>query len=94
VWVEDTAIAMIFMHLAAQDMGLGSCWIQIRQRMHAKDRTAQDYIRELLGIPDHLEVEAMLAVGYPAENKPPHPADRLKPEKISHQYYGQKMPTA
>jgi nitroreductase len=90
VWVEDTAIAMIFMHLAAQDLGLGSCWIQIRQRMYGSDRTAQDYIRGLLGIPDHLEVEAMLAVGYPTEKKLPHPTDRLKPDKISYEYYGQK----
>lgn len=27
VWIEDTAIASAFIHLAAHDMGLGSCWI-------------------------------------------------------------------
>jgi nitroreductase len=88
VWVEDTAIAMIFMHLAAASLGLGSCWIQIRGRMHDGGRTAHDYIAELLKIPAHLTVEAMLAAGYPAENKRPHPVDQLQRDKISYQFYG------
>jgi nitroreductase len=92
VWVEDTAIATIFLHLAAASLGLGSCWIQIRARMHADGRPAQDYIAERLKIPSHLAVEAMLAVGYPAENKRPHPAERLQREKISYQFYGRKAP--
>ena len=34
VWVEDCSIASILLHLAATDLGLGSCWIQIRLREH------------------------------------------------------------
>ncbi len=40
VWVEDCSIASIVAHLTAHSLGLGSCWIQIRNRDHsaAKDR--------------------------------------------------------
>ena len=32
VWVEDASIASIYMQLQAEDLGLGSCWCQIRNR--------------------------------------------------------------
>ncbi|MCU0593341.1 MAG: nitroreductase family protein [Desulfobacterales bacterium] len=35
VWVEDASIATTVIHLAAASLDLGSCWIQIRERMHA-----------------------------------------------------------
>lgn len=34
VWIEDCSIAAIIIQLAAQDLGLGSCWIQLRGRMY------------------------------------------------------------
>ena len=30
VWVEDASIAATILHLTAESLGLGSCWIQIR----------------------------------------------------------------
>jgi len=88
VWVEDASIASIYIHLAAHSLGLGSCWIQIRERMHSEDRTSEDYISELLGIPDHLKVEAMIAVGYPAEKKAPWGKGDLQYEKVFSGTYG------
>ena len=41
VWVEDASIATIFIELAATSLGLGSCWIQIRERMHYEAQTAE-----------------------------------------------------
>jgi nitroreductase len=32
VWIEDCSIAAIFIQLTAQTLGLGSCWVQIRNR--------------------------------------------------------------
>ncbi len=88
VWVEDCAIALIFMQLMATDLGLGSCWIQIRKRRHAEGRPARDHIADRLQIPAHLEVAAMLAVGYPAREKASHPAAGLPFEKVYHTAYG------
>ena len=83
VWVEDAAIATTFLHLAATDLGLGSCWIQVRKRDHDETTTAGAYIRNLLNVPENFEVASMLAVGYADEEKAPHPRASLQLDKIS-----------
>ena len=90
VWVEDTSIASIFIHLAAHDMGLGSCWIQIRKREHNPSKTADTYVKELLKIPDNMMVESLIAIGYPDETKTGHPKESLSFEKIFLNSYGSK----
>ncbi|MBN2124636.1 MAG: nitroreductase family protein [Deltaproteobacteria bacterium] len=90
VWVEDCSIACTFLFLAAESLGLGACWIQIRDRMHDRERSAEGYVREVLGIPEHLKVEAFIAVGYPAEQKPPHGKEELQEEKVFYEAYGNR----
>ena len=82
VWVEDTSIATIFIQLAAHSLGLGSCWIQIRKREYNQNKSAEDYIKELLKIPNNFKVESMIAIGYPDENKKPHTKESLEMEKV------------
>lgn len=82
VWVEDCSIASILVQLTAQSLGLGSCWIQIRKRMHDETVTSEDYIRTLLDIPEGIRVESIIAVGYPAEHLPGVPAENLKTDRI------------
>ncbi len=69
-------------------MGLGSCWIQIRERMHSDRCTAENYVKEVLHIPEHLKVAAIIAIGYPNEMKPPHGKDSLQFEKVSYNRFG------
>jgi nitroreductase len=88
VWVEDASIATIFLHLAAASMGLGSCWIQIRKRMYDQTKTSQEYIRELLRIPENFKVESIVAIGYPAESKPSHKKESLPYDKIHFDFFG------
>lgn len=88
VWVEDVSIASIFIQLTAQSFGLGSCWIQIRKRMHDKEKTADRFVAETLGLPEHLTVESMIAIGYPAEELPPHGRETLAFDKISYNRHG------
>ena len=88
VWIEDTAIASVFLHLAAGSLGLGSCWIQIRERMHGDGRSAGEYIADLLDIPSRLAVESIIAVGYPGQTKSPHARDTLQDEKVHYNRYG------
>lgn len=88
VWVEDASIASAFLLLAAESLGLGACWIQIRARMYDGQKSATAYIAEQLDIPDHLEVEAIVAVGYPDEEKSPHHKEDLPYEKIHYEKYG------
>ena len=90
IWVEDAAIASVFIHLGAQSMGLGSCWIQIRKRMYNRTKTSQEYISEILDIPKHLNIESIIAIGYPAEQKTPHRKDALPYEKVYVNRYGHR----
>jgi nitroreductase len=88
VWVEDASIASIFIHLAAESIGLGGCWIQIRERMHSETKTAEAYISELLGLPANIKVQAIMAVGYPDEKKRPHDKESLEYQKVHVDLYG------
>lgn len=88
VWVEDCSIAALLLHLTAASMDLGSCWIQIRQRPHSPDQMAGDYIKELLAVPDKYEVEAMIAVGYPAEDKTSRGEEGLDFSKVYADRFG------
>jgi nitroreductase len=88
VWVEDAAIATIIIQLAAESQGLGSCWIQIRARSYDRERTSQDYVAGLLHLPPAMMVAAIVAVGYPAEFKPPHPKENLPWRQVHHQLFG------
>ncbi len=82
VWVEDTSIASAIILLMAQDMGLGACWCQIRRRFREENATADQYVRQLLGVPDNYEVASIIGVGYPAEHKPPYDEKDLALDKI------------
>ncbi|MCD8568028.1 MAG: nitroreductase family protein [Geovibrio sp.] len=80
--VEDCSIAAATLHYTAASLGLGSCWIQLRER-EKDDRTkSEDYVRRLLGIPDSYLVLAMVAIGHPAEAPEPHPDNYLQKSKI------------
>jgi len=81
VWIEDCSIASILVQMAAQSIGLGSCWIQIRNRAFDEDTTSENYIKDLLNIPGNMKVESIVAVGYPAEERTPIPKEDLKYEK-------------
>jgi nitroreductase len=88
VWVEDASIATVYLHLAATDLGLGSCWIQLRKRDHGDGGSARDYVAGQLALPDGLEVLAIMAIGYPQEEKRPHSMESLQMEKVSWERYG------
>ena len=81
-WIEDCSIAATIAQLTATELGLGSCWIQIRGRQHADGRPAEEYIRDVLQLPTSLNVLCMLSVGYPAEDKSPRATDTLPWDKV------------
>jgi nitroreductase len=83
VWIEDTSIACIFIQLAAESLSLGSCWIQIRKRMHDKSKTAEAYVSDLLNIPKNFCIESIIAIGYPDEKKYPMKKTNFNMKKSS-----------
>lgn len=81
-WIEDCSIASIILQLACESLGLGSCWVQIRLRPHDQEKSAEERVRESLGIPPHLRVESIISIGYPAKSLAGHPRETLKDHTI------------
>ena len=69
-WVEDASIASINMQMQAEELGIGSCWIQVRNRLFSETVTASEYINDLLDIPMPLEVLCVISFGK-KEKEPP-----------------------
>ena len=82
VWLEDASIAAIIMQLQAQDLALGSCWIQVYGRNKDDETTTESYIRGLLDIPEHFAVLSIISIGYPNEERKPYDEGKLAVDKI------------
>ena len=92
VWIENSSIASIYIHLAAASLDLGSCWIQIRERPHDDSWSAEAYIVDVLNLPAHLRVLSIIAIGYPDESKGPHPGHTLAYDRVSFNSHGTPYP--
>lgn len=90
VWIEDASIASIYLQLQAEDMGLGSCWVQIRERFTASGMSSNEYVHDILDIPLQLQVLSIVAVGHKGMERKPFNEDNLQWEKIHINKYGGK----
>lgn len=87
VWVEDCSIALGMMYLMADSEGVGSCWIQCRNRFAAEGVSAEAYVRNLLHFPEEFCLEAIMAFGMPASHGEAYDLDSLLYEKIHHEVF-------
>lgn len=81
-WIEDASIAAVFMQLQAQAFGLGSCWVEVRERFGADGLPAEEYVREALGIPEHFAVLCVITIGHKDEERKPINTEKLLWEKV------------
>ncbi len=81
-WIEDCSIASIIIQLEAEDLGLGSCWVQVRNREHNDVEMASDYIIKMLEIPNDRKVLSVIAIGYSDEIKKPIDKSMLLTDRI------------
>ena len=80
-WCEDSSIALTYLHLAATDLGLGSCWVQIHMRK--KDGVyAESVVRDILKIDEHYRIVGILALGHSKDIPEQHTLDGLDKGKI------------
>lgn len=82
VFIEDTTYAAALMQLQAEALGIGSCWIQVRNRFSEDDEPAQDMVQRLLEIPEYLPVECIITFGYKNEERRPVDPAKLLWEKV------------
>lgn len=86
-WIEDSAIVLSNMHLMADSLGVGSCWIQGRLREAPDGRLTDDVVRERLGYPEHMKLAGILSLGMPQEKKSCTELNALHTEKIHYETY-------
>ena len=82
-FVEDSCVAMMSMELLATSLGIGNCWIQVRNREAENDSPAEEYLRGLLNFPENFACQAILSLGYPAKEPRARELDKLNFDKIS-----------
>lgn len=82
VWIEDASVAATHLLLQAEDMGLGACWIQIRERKDEEGRDAEENVRQLLGIDPSLRVLCIIGVGHKGMERKPQNEDKLAWDKV------------
>jgi nitroreductase len=80
-WIEDASIAATFMQLEAEDLGIGSCWCQVRGR-RIMEEDSEHYVRELLNIPHHFGVLCIIGFGYKGQERKPNDLSKLTWEKV------------
>ena len=81
-YIEDATVAGTLMHLQAADLGIGSCWVQVRGRFAADGEPSEKRVRETRGIPDDMVVECIMTFGYPDETRRPVNPEKLLWEKV------------
>lgn len=90
LWVEDCSIAAVTMQYAAHALGLGSRWAQMKGNNFNEGKTSTQYIAELLGLPENLTVQCIIAIGYPGEETVPYKKAELRFDKVSYNRYDRK----
>ena len=81
-WVEDGSIAAISMQYQAEELGLGSCWVQMRGRGLDDGTPADEVIRGILDIPANYNVLCVVAFGHYTDERKPQNEDNLKWENV------------
>lgn len=81
-WVEDASITMTYIQLMAESLGLGSCWVQLRERNTKEGINSEEYVKKMVGIDKALRVEAIVSIGYADEIKNKRVKDDLDFGKI------------
>ena len=74
LWEINCAISATYLQLAAEEAGLGSCWVHVGGRPRLKDEPqgeqAEEYLRTFLPIPEECGVECVIAMGYSPYDEP------------------------
>ncbi len=81
-FIEDASIAATYIQLQSEDLGLGSCWVQVRGRETEAGQDSEDYIRDLFNIPFQLTVGCVIAIGHKLKPGKPHDESKLQWEKL------------
>ena len=81
-WIEDSSIALTYIHLIATELGIGSCWIQLHMREDIEGKDAEKNAREILDIPENFRIVGIIALGIPNQERKGKTTEDLDYSKI------------
>ena len=79
-WIEDCSATAENILVEVADMGLGACWVQVREI--GQELQPEDRVREILDIPESHKVLCMIAVGVPKKEKEPHGEEEMNRDRV------------
>ncbi|MBQ0049803.1 MAG: nitroreductase family protein [Bacteroidales bacterium] len=82
VWIEDASVAATTLLYQAEDMGLGACWVQFRERVDAEGNRAEENVRRIVGIPADQRIVCVVAIGHKGMERKPQNEERLLWDKV------------
>ena len=80
-WIEDSSIALTYMHLMATELDIGSCWVQVHLR-NKDGKDSEKVVRDILKIDSHYRIVGILALGHSDDIPEPHRLEELDKSKI------------
>lgn len=86
-WIEDCSVSMGYMLLMAETLGIGGCWVQERLRRNVQGEESGTVVREILGIPESYDVEAILSLGIPEKVESPRSWNETEKDKIHYEKF-------
>lgn len=89
VWVEDASIAASYIQLTAENLGLGSVWIQMRNRVSDSD-SSENEVRKVLNIPEKYGVLCIIAMGHRAEDRKTYTDNDVDESRVHSDKYAGK----
>ena len=81
IWVEDASIAATYIQLQAEDLGIGSCWCHVRNRMLG-EMPSEQLVRDILDINDNFGVLCIIGLGYKNQERKSNDLSKLTWEKV------------
>jgi len=88
--MESAKMANMIMELRAEALGLGSCWVQVRERFTATGMPSDEFVHGILGIPLQLQILSVIAIGHKGMERKPFNEEHLQWEKIHINKFGGK----
>lgn len=81
-YLTDGSILAIYIQLAAQSLGIHSCWIQAHDRYADDGSSMETNIKNILNIPENYRILCLLSMGYSARERTPHKEEDLLYERV------------
>jgi nitroreductase len=81
-WIEDSSIALGYMHLMAASLDIGSCWVQIHLRKTSDGKDSEEVVKEIIGVDDYFRIVGILALGIPENEVKAHTLEDIDKNRI------------